>query len=162
MPRRLRREPLTLEEVERLVSACRTARDKRVVLTLLDTGLRVSELASLTRRNLDARNRSLRITGRDTEDTARAQDRVIPLAPRTLQVLDGYFQKRDAFDTGPRTIQRIIRAVAARAGMCCAVSPAVLRHTFASTALKAGMSAVALQCILGLDHLSALDAFLNF
>lgn len=53
MPYQYKREPLTQDEANRLAQACTTADERRVVWTLLDTGLRVSELASLTKANLD-------------------------------------------------------------------------------------------------------------
>jgi len=47
------REPLTADEATRLAQACHTHLERLVVWTLLDTGLRVSELATLTQVNLD-------------------------------------------------------------------------------------------------------------
>ena len=41
------REPLSREEADRLVNACSSFREKLVVWTLLDTGLRVGELCGL-------------------------------------------------------------------------------------------------------------------
>ena len=37
------REPLTIDESDRLSNACETATERLVVWTLLDTGLRVGE-----------------------------------------------------------------------------------------------------------------------
>jgi integrase/recombinase XerD len=47
MPYQFKREPLLPEEASRLAQACRSVREKLVIWTLLDTGLRVSELAGL-------------------------------------------------------------------------------------------------------------------
>ena len=47
MPYQYKREPLTPDEANRLANACEHYREKLVVWTLLDTGLRVSELANL-------------------------------------------------------------------------------------------------------------------
>jgi hypothetical protein len=50
MPRyQYKREPLTQDEANRLANACQTHEEKLVVWTLLDTGLRVAELANLTK-----------------------------------------------------------------------------------------------------------------
>jgi integrase/recombinase XerD len=43
-----KREPLTPDEANRLANVCHTHAEKLVVWTLLDTGLRVAELATLT------------------------------------------------------------------------------------------------------------------
>jgi integrase/recombinase XerD len=42
-----KREPLSSEEEDKLVNACSSHEEKLAVWTLLDTGLRVSELSSL-------------------------------------------------------------------------------------------------------------------
>ncbi len=42
------REPLTAEDVDMLCQACNTLQEKLIIWVLLDTGLRVSELCSLT------------------------------------------------------------------------------------------------------------------
>ena len=49
MPYQYKREPLTPDEANRLASACETHQERLIVWTLLDTGLRVAELAGLTR-----------------------------------------------------------------------------------------------------------------
>ncbi|HYY16002.1 MAG TPA: site-specific integrase, partial [Gammaproteobacteria bacterium] len=64
MPYQYKREPLTPDEANRLANACQTHEEKLVVWTLLDTGLRVSELASLTKNNLDWQNHRLMIYGK--------------------------------------------------------------------------------------------------
>ncbi len=53
MPYQFKREPLTQDEANRLAQACSTHQEKLLVLTLLDTGMRVSELADLTKDNID-------------------------------------------------------------------------------------------------------------
>jgi integrase/recombinase XerD len=52
MPRQYAREPLSSDEGTRLIQACETLRERQVILILLDTGLRVSELAQLTKQNI--------------------------------------------------------------------------------------------------------------
>src|SRR6266568_6901539 len=47
-----KRELLTQDEANRLANACQTHEEKLIIWTLLDTGLRVAELANLTRDNL--------------------------------------------------------------------------------------------------------------
>jgi integrase len=42
------REPMRVEGADRLCNACKTTEEKLVLWTLLDTGLRVSELRGLT------------------------------------------------------------------------------------------------------------------
>ena len=64
MPYQYKREPLTQEEANRLANKCETHEDRLVVWTLLDTGLRVSELAKLTRDNLDWQTHRIMVYGK--------------------------------------------------------------------------------------------------
>lgn len=64
MPYQFKREPLTQDEATQLANACATHEEKLVAWTLLDTGLRVSELASLTKDNLDAQTHRLMAYGK--------------------------------------------------------------------------------------------------
>jgi integrase/recombinase XerD len=63
MPYQYKREPLTLDEANRLASACETYQERLLVWTLLATGLPVSELAGLTRDQIDWQNHRLMIYG---------------------------------------------------------------------------------------------------
>jgi hypothetical protein len=56
--------PLCPEEADRLCNACKTTDEKLVVWTLLDTGLRVSELCSLPPSHVLWQQRSLRVSGK--------------------------------------------------------------------------------------------------
>ncbi|KPJ69165.1 MAG: hypothetical protein AMJ45_00985 [Syntrophobacter sp. DG_60] len=47
-----KREPLNDDEVNKLTNACETFEEKFCCWILLDTGLRVSELAKLTKQNI--------------------------------------------------------------------------------------------------------------
>lgn len=52
MPYQYKREPLNDDEVNKLTNACETFRDKFVVWTLLDTGMRLIEFTGLTKDNM--------------------------------------------------------------------------------------------------------------
>ncbi len=71
MPYQYKREPLTPDEANRLASACETHQERLIVWTLLDTGLRVSELAGLTKEHIDWQNHRLMIYGTSTALYAR-------------------------------------------------------------------------------------------
>ena len=47
-----KREPLSIEETDNLANAAESFQEKLIIFTLLDTGLRVGELAGLTKDNL--------------------------------------------------------------------------------------------------------------
>ena len=60
-----------------------------------------------------------------------------------------------------RTIQRLVKRVARRAGLMKLCTPHVLRHTFAVTAVQKNISLPALQRALGHDNLETTQIYLN-
>src|SRR5574341_287716 len=123
-----KREPLTQDEANRLANACQTHEEKLVVWSLLDTGLRVSELAHLTKDNLDWQAHRIMVYGKGGPYGSASKRRVIPLSPRVQPLLEGHLSLHDSMGVSSRTIQRLIRRVANRAHITRKVSPHVLRH----------------------------------
>lgn len=161
MPYQFRREPLTQDEATRLANACETHEQKLVVWTLLDTGLRVSELATLTKDNVDWQTHRLMIYGKGGPYGTRSKRRIIPLSPRAQPLIEGHLALHDSFEMSARTIQRIIKRVANKANISRPVSPHVLRHTFSVTAILKGISLPSLQRLLGHDRLTTTEIYLN-
>jgi integrase/recombinase XerD len=161
MPYQFKREPLTSSEATRLANACRTHEEKLVVWTLLDTGLRVSELANLRKDNLDWQNHRLMIYGKGGPYGSQTKRRIIPLSPRVQPLIEGHFSLYDTFGMTPRTMQRLVKGVANRAHIRRPVTPHVLRHTFSVTAIQKGISLPALQRLLGHDRLTTTEVYLN-
>jgi integrase/recombinase XerD len=161
MPYQFKREPLTGDEANRLANACQTHEEKLVVWTLLDTGLRVAELAHLTKDNLDWQNHRLMVYGKGGPYGSQTKRRMIPLSPRVQPLLEGHFALYDTFGMIPRTIQRLVKRVANRAHIRRPVTPHVLRHTFSVTAMQKGISLPALQRLLGHDRLTTTEIYLN-
>ena len=61
-----------------------------------------------------------------------------------------------------RRAQGLVKEVANRAGLTKDVTPHVLRHTFAATALQKGISLATVQKILGHDRLQTTAIYLSF
>lgn len=156
-----KREPLTNEEADRLANACKTAIEKLVIYTLLDTGLRVSELASLKKDNLLWQDRRLVVYGKGGPYGKKSKRRVVPLTERAYTLLSHFFSLQDKLDYAKRGIQMIVKRVAQRAGITKKVSPHVLRHTFAINCIKKGISTRSLQMFLGHDRLMTTEIYLN-
>lgn len=135
MPYQYKREPLMPEEANRLANACQSATEKLVIWTLLDTGLRVAELAHLKKENIDWQGHRLTIYGKGGPYGSRTKRRIIPLTDRIQPLIEGYFALHDTLGMTPRTIQNLVKRVANRARVSHPVSPHVLRHTFAVAAV---------------------------
>src|ERR1041385_1425539 len=101
-----KREPLTTDEANRLANACKTHEERLVIWTLLDTGLRVSELASLDRGKLDWQQHRVTIYGKGGPYGSRTKRRVIPLSARVQPLLEGHLSLNERLGLTPRTIQR--------------------------------------------------------
>jgi integrase/recombinase XerD len=155
------REPLRAEEADRLANACQSIEEKLIVWTLLDTGLRVSELCSLTLDSVQWQQRAIRVAGKGGPHGTRSKQRIVPLSARVRAILEPYFALNDAWFVGTRQVQKIVKRVAGRAKLTREVTPHVLRHTWATLALQKGISLAAVQKILGHERLTTTAIYLN-
>lgn len=155
------REPLRNEEVDQLCQVCETPQEKLIIWTLLDTGLRVSELCGLTPQHILWQQKSLRITGKGGPHGKKSKKRVVPMSKRVQALLEHYFAIHNRWPVGPRQVQKIVKQLANRAKLTQEVTPHILRHTFATLALQKGISLAAVQKILGHDRLTTTAIYLN-
>jgi len=150
-----KREPLTQAEATDLANTCHPGEERLVIWTLLDTGLRVDELARLSKDNIDWQMHRLAFSGKGEKR------RTVEMPARIRELLEAHISVHDYFGIGVRTMQRIVKRVANRAKIRRKVTPHVLRHTFAVTALQKGVSLAALQRILGHANLQTTAIYLN-
>jgi integrase/recombinase XerD len=92
------REPLTAAESDRLSNACETPTERLVVWTLLDTGLRVSELCDLSSTNLLWQQRQLRIKGKSGPHGKKTKVRVVPMSNRVRALMEHHFALANIVD----------------------------------------------------------------
>lgn len=156
-----RREPLMSDEATRLANSCQTGDEKLVIWTLLDTGLRVAELATLTSDRIDWQTHRIMVNGKGGPFGKLTKKRVVRMSARVTALLEAHFASEDAFGVSVRTMQRMIKIVANRARIVKTVTPHVLRHTFACTAIQKGISLPAVQKLLGHDRLETTAIYLN-
>jgi integrase/recombinase XerC/integrase/recombinase XerD len=152
---------LTEEEISRMLAACdpRThwgARDHAILVLLLDTGLRMSEIIGLQLREVDINAGALKVLGKGNKE------RIVPFGAAAQKTLWRYIhhvrpepQHTDCvfltLDGGPFTRDGF-RAVITRVGERAAVPrlhPHLCRHTFATRYLINGGDVFSLQQILG-------------
>ena len=144
-----------------LANTCQSLREKFVVWTLLDTGVRVSELAALTRKQVQWKERRMVVYGKGGPYGSRSKRRVVPMSDRVRSVMEAVLAFQDDAGISPRTIQRIVKKVAVRSGITKPVTPHVLRHTYAIRCIQRGISTRALQQFLGHDRLQTTEIYLN-
>lgn len=166
--------PFSQADVEALLTACNRSRpyvrpgkrlcdhgrptalrDQTMILLLVDTGMRASELCGITPIDVDLKNRRIYVTGKG--DKART----LPISPETAKTLWRYMtQRQDApareplfasQQGGPLDRQALLALLVdlgARAGVLD-VHPHRFRHTFAINFLRNGGNVYELQMALG-------------
>jgi integrase/recombinase XerD len=161
MPYQYKREPLNDDEVNKITNACSNFREKFIVWTLLDTGLRLSEFADLKKNNIQWQEKRLIIYGKGGPYGKETKRRIIPMTDRVRRLIEYHFTEHDDVGISKRTIERVVKNVADKAGIAKPVNPHVLRHTFSVNCIKKGISTRALQSLLGHDRLTTTEIYLN-
>jgi integrase/recombinase XerD len=166
---------LTVDEVEALIAAPdvsepRGLRDRALLEVLYATGLRVSELLGLTQAQVDLDGGVVTTMGKGRKE------RVVPIGDPAVRWLRRYLAEgRPALMRGrptPRVFVnargtalsrmgfwKILRAYGAAAGIPRAISPHVLRHSFATHLLERGADLRAIQMMLGHADLSTTQIY---
>lgn len=159
---------ITPDELDRLLKAPDAStlaglRDKAILETLFSTGLRVSELCSLPREiNLKSDEFSIRGKGEKIRVvflSIEAKESIKRYLDKRKDLNDALFvqetskhdkdKKHDAHPLTPRTVQRVIKHYAIKAGISKKVTPHVVRHMFATDLLSNGADLRSVQMLLG-------------
>ena len=140
MAYQFKREPLTPAEADKLYQSCNTVQEKLIIWILLDTGLRVSELCSLTPGEILWQQKSILISRKGGPYGKKTKKRVVPMSGRVQSLIEHYFAINEKFPIGPRQVQKVVKEIANRAQISKTVTPHILRHTFATLALQKNIS----------------------
>ncbi len=117
-----KREPLSIEEVDRLLNAPTTLQEKLCVWGLLQTGLWVSELATLARDQIQWQQRAIRIRGKGGPHGKRSKVRVVPMSDRGRVLFENFtLHHKSPYTT--RTIQRVMKSVGDKARITKPLTP---------------------------------------
>lgn len=166
-------EFLELEEVERLLSVTQNlnvkdARDKAMLELLFSTGLRVSELTGLDIANVNLRSGEFSVRGKG------GKIRLVFLSDSAKKAIVSYLKKRtdlspalfisfgknkDCKRLTPRSVQRIVKKYAARAGIVKTITPHTLRHSFATDLLRNGADIKSVQAMLGHSSITTTQVY---
>lgn len=166
-------EFLELEEIKRLISAVSgneisDLRDKAILELLFSTGLRVSELSGLNKNSVNLKTGEFAVRGKG------GKIRLVFISDSAKSALVNYLEKRKDVDSAlfvniknplqnnkdnkktdsllrltPRSIQRIVKKYAIKAGIVKKVTPHTLRHSFATDLLMNGADIRSVQSMLG-------------
>jgi integrase/recombinase XerD len=138
MPYQYKREPLSDDEVNRLINACETFEEKFVIWALLDTGLRVSEFSNLKKDNIQWQEHRLVIYGKGGPYGKKTKRRVLPMTDRIRRLIEYHFTEHNSNGMTIRTIQRIVKQVTNKVGISKPVTPMCFAPHLVSTASGKG------------------------
>jgi site-specific recombinase XerD len=151
-------------------------RDKAILETLFNTGLRVSELVSLNRNQVDLERQEFGLKGKGDKI------RIVFLSDTVAQWVGRYLQSRrdhfeplfirhsgnvDARNSGEemrltvRSVQRVVIKYAKRCGLPITATPQTLRHGFATYLAEEGANPAALQILLGHESLDTTTRYVH-
>lgn len=167
-------------ELDRLMKAPDLAtpqglRDRAILELLFSTGLRVSELCSLSIEDVDLSRDEFSVRGKGDKV------RVVFLSDSARDALKKYLKERKDMDDAmfvqygknlknakkdnkdlrltPRSVQRIIKRYATMAGITRKVTPHVIRHSFATDLLSNGADLRSVQALLGHAHIGTTQIY---
>jgi integrase/recombinase XerD len=169
---------LRLEDVERLLNqpdsnTAKGLRDRGMLEVLYSTGLRVSELVSLRVGDLDSKAGCVRCIGKGDKE------RIVPVGRKALAMVDKYLHEarpellRQAKVTNATAlfvnrrgvalsrvgVWKILSAYGRRAGLRVALTPHMLRHSFATHLLERGADLRSVQLMLGHADISTTQIY---
>ncbi len=166
---------ITTDELERLMNApkgsdIKSLRDKAILELLFSTGLRVSELCSLSR-DIDLKKDEFSVRGKGEKV------RVVFLSEAAKQAVKLYLDKRSDMEEAlfvrlggkedskkslrltSRSIERTIKHYAIKAGISKKVTPHIIRHSFATDLLENGADLRSVQALLGHKNITTTQIY---
>lgn len=166
---------ITAAELERLMKgpegdSLQSLRDRAILELLFSTGLRVSELCNLNQ-DLDLSRDEFSVRGKGDKV------RVVFLSPAAKKAVSAYLKKRGDFGEAlfvgygkgtkgkdlsrltPRSVERIVKQYATKAGITRKVTPHVIRHSFATDLLQNGADLRSVQALLGHANIATTQVY---
>lgn len=171
---------LFTDELDRLLGAPdittkQGIRDRAILELFFSTGLRLFELCSLNRKDLNFETREISVRGK------RGKVRIVFLSDRAIEALKAYLDIRldhlhplfinymdkaleemppgEKFRLSDNNVYRIVKKYALAAGIVSDPSPHTLRHSFATALLRNGADLRSVQELLGHKDLSTTQIY---
>lgn len=143
-------------------------RDKAILELLFSTGLRVSEICSLNS-DIDLTRDEFAVRGKGDKV------RVVFLSPAAKKATAAYLKERTdmgeplfvSYGRGgkesgrltPRSVERMVKHYAVKAGITRKVTPHVIRHSFATDLLENGADLRSVQALLGHANIATTQVY---
>lgn len=165
---------LTIEEVDKLLSVpdintFKGLRDKTMLEIMYSCGLRVSELISLKKKDINIKNCFIRIIGKGNKE------RIVPIGEIALEYLNKYFEllsynskinnskyvfiNKNGLPLTRQYFFKIIKYYSIKANINKNISPHTLRHSFATHLLENGAPLIAVKNLLGHESINTTQIY---
>ena len=139
-------------------------RDELIIELLYATGVRVSELVNIKIKDIDFKEKQIRIFGKGKKE------RIVLFGDKALDLINKYLDTRE-YDSDflilnsrgnkitERGIALILDKNVKKSGVKAHVSPHTMRHTFATHMLNEGANLVTVQELLGHENLATTQVY---
>jgi len=161
LPRRSRKLPrvLSAAEVRHLLESATDLKEQAILMTFYATGLRLNELIHLQVKDIDSAKMQIHV-----RQGKGGKDRNVLLSPTLLDVLRRYFRcyrpltwlfcgQTPEQPIDDRVVQKMVRRLSDKAGLCPPATAHAIRHSFATHLLEHGTQLPYIQELLGHRHL---------
>ncbi|MBI2446712.1 MAG: tyrosine-type recombinase/integrase [Parcubacteria group bacterium] len=163
-------------ELDRLLHSAeetsfKSLRDRAILELLFSTGLRVSELCGLNRDSINFKSGEFAVRGKGDKI------RLVFISDTAKEALKNYLQKREDMDEAlfirqtknpakednlrltTRSVERLVKHYAAKAGLTKKITPHSLRHSFATDLLINGADIRSVQALLGHSNITTTQIY---
>lgn len=163
---------ISSDELTRLINApdgddLKSLRDKAMLELFFSTGLRVSELCSLDN-DIDLKKDEMPIRGKGEKIrvvfiSQEAKDAIQKYLNRRKDMVEALFvsfsKSENSKRLTPRSVERIVKHYAIKAGISKKVTPHIIRHQFATDLLQNGADLRAVQMMLGHSNIATTQIY---
>ncbi|MEM4487676.1 MAG: site-specific integrase [Desulfurococcaceae archaeon] len=156
-------EALSDDEIKALLAAARKPLDKLIVSLLITTGLRSRELLELKVEDIDFAKRVIKV-----RSAKYGKERLVTAPSDVFEMVEAWVKinelkpKDKLLKITYSALYKKLKRLAQRAGLDpLKVRPHVLRHTFATLAIRRGMTLPSLQRLLGHSDIRTTQVYLH-
>lgn len=143
-------------------------RDRAMLELMYSSGLRLAEILSLNKGDIDLSHANLRVTGKGSKT------RELPIGRHAIKALQRWFAEsglthaasnapvftsQQGRRLGPRAVQKRFQQLSLKQGLMQPVNPHMLRHSFASHLLESSSDLRAVQELLGHANVSTTQIY---
>ena len=149
---------LSVSEIDKILKTDLDTKESAIIELLYSAGIRVSELVNLDIKNIDLRNKSIKVFGKGSKE------RLVPINKKCADIIAKYLKKREVIalkynagntlfleDNGKPTSRQMVYKIIRHQGELINrhISPHTLRHSFATHLLENGADLRVVQELLG-------------